>query len=105
MEQLSLQSNPNSDSELSTLGYIEHDSDVLNDLSQPPDEPDTSLNAPNFHSEVAQTDPNAQYQFQRDLGGGACWSHPHLQQDLRHCLHQLYPQQKITFASPDPGID
>jgi hypothetical protein len=44
-----------------------------------------------------------------DLAGLAetntCWPHPHLQQDLCHCLRRFYPQQKITFASPDPGID
>jgi hypothetical protein len=71
MEQLSLQSDPNSDSELSTLGHIAHDSEVFNDLSRSPDAPDTSMHAPNFHSEVATTDSNAQYQFQRDSNGGA----------------------------------
>jgi hypothetical protein len=44
-----------------------------------------------------------------DLAGLAetntCWTHPHLQQDLCHCLRRFYPQHKITFASPDPGID
>ena len=44
-----------------------------------------------------------------DLAGLAetntCWSHPHLQHDIRHCLRRFYPQHKITFASPDPSID